>query len=616
MANDNEAEGRRDERRSSLNKMVQRWYKESNEVDMDEPLNQVEPRAAQMGRDQQSSSSLDQVQSNYQLQRGESLQGGVTPQPVPTQPIWQPDTWSQQPPQYPVSISSMGIQFPLQTIPLEQQHNDALSSATTEHPGKSQHYRERRVDRALDLIKARYRLITYETNSRFLIDTYNGEVLPLIPDAIIEPIATSYRAHHQTEVQKSDIKNAFEHFLQLTQPFQETFFFGRAGYDSLTKERYIVAGQGCLIFRANTPMYEAYFYKPHVIPTQSLPLNLPSNAGNIHLQLIDTLFASTVLPKESDLLVIAWMILTWMPDRAQLMLELIGTPSSSLEQTQTTLKSVVDPATVTLLNEIPSNVKRFNELAHQQYLLSFNQVETLTNTQQDHLYSLLRGKHLPWSWKNKKTGAEIRVHCPIVFNSLGNVDTKTKLADVTLSIEINDDNILEYYPEEAAGIQQTILQGLLLIFGGVQAQWQYVEYQSRFEHHGGLKDFCRIGELVAKTLERDPAEFWQQFEASQQSRREFELEESPVAIAMKRCLEAEPEGVIEATVKDWLEHLKVYRPAHDPTGAWPVSARGLAAKFQQSRPLLEAFGIHLHRLERRGPNGRWRASLVAETAPN
>ncbi|WP_442488838.1 hypothetical protein [Halomonas litopenaei] len=606
MTDDNETDDNRSQIRSHLTDMARQLLSDSEEGGEDELSARAEIRDSQTIQDQPSSSCIDHNQRVYQ--------GRHSPQvSVPPQPRWPTEPWNQPFPQFPMTASSLWSQASFQNHPTAQLSDVTFPSAS-EQPSKSQHYRGRRVDRASDLIKMRYRLINSETNSRLLVDMHNGEVLPFIPEVIVEPMATAYRMHHNAEVNKSEIKDAFGHFRQLTQPMQESVFFGRAGYDPSTKERFIDAGQVCLAFRASTPMYETLIGKPHIRATQSLPLYLYGQKGNIHPQLIETLFEETALPKDSDLLVIAWMILGWMPDRAQVMLELIGRPSPSLEQTQTTLKCVLDPATVTMLNEIPRNAMRFNELAHQQYLLSFNQVETLTSAQQDHLYSLLQGKQVPWIWNNKKTGNEIRVQCPVMFNSLGSVDTKAKLADVTLSIEVEEKDTPGHHPEGATNIQQTTLYGLLTVFGKVHALWRDVEYESRFERYGGLKDLCRIGELVAKSLGRDPADFWQQFEANQQGRREYELEENPVALAVKHCLEDNVDGAINLAVKDWLKRLETYRPRGTPPEAWPATSQKLAAQFRKMQPMLRDFGIALKPMGRQGPNRYWRAERAGEPA--
>lgn len=565
-----------------------------------------EPSGSYMMQDDPSSKSIGHQQrpSNAEL----SYQVSTSPQPG-----WPTESTQHPFHQYRIRTSNIWSHDFFQTGPTTPQ-SDAPSTFEPEQPTKSQHYRERRIDRASNLIKARYRLINSETNSRLLLDTYSGEVLPPSPEAIAEPVATDYRRQHGAEVRKSEVKNAFGHFQQLTFPIQEAVFFGRAGYNPVTKERYIDAGQYCLSFTANTPMFAFRSGKPFIRPTQSLPLKMHEKVGNVQTQLVEALFDETTLPKDSDLLIIAWMVLSWMPDRAQVMLELIGQPSSSLAQAQDTLKNVLDPATVTLMNEVPRNRIQFHEISHQQYLLSFNWIESLTVAQQNHMYNLMQGIQAPWVWKNKKVGVDINFLRPIVFSSLGGVDKIAKLADVTLSIEVEGNDALGHNLDSISNTSQTILYGFLLIFGKVHAHWRFVEYESRFEHYGGLKDFCRIGELVAKSLGRDPADFWRQFEANQRGRREFELEENPVALAVWQLFEDDGNRVINLAVKDWLKRLGAYRPKGTPPEIWPTTSRKLAAQFRQMQPMLSSLGIEFKPTGRQGPNRYWRAEKASSSA--
>ena len=471
----------------------------------------------------------------------------------------------------------------------------------------AQDYRQRRVDRVSKLLQDRYRRITNEANSPLLVDVYTGDVLPDRLDAISSAVAADYRHHYQAEVPNADIKRAFSHLSALVAPWEATVFFGRAGYDPHHRERYIDAGPGrCFVFTPGASYYQPLVGQPCIRPLQSRPLAIPAEMGNVNPRLIDPLFALTVLPQDSNLLVIAWMILCWMPDRKQVMLELLGTPSSSLEQSHTLIKNVVDPATVALHNELPNHVKQFNNLALKHYLLSFNQVDALTPTQQNHLSTLMRGKQIPWQWQGKTVDASITVQCPVILNSLESVVTTSKLADATLSVEVEENDqskgLPAMFPSAAS-----LTVGLLMIFGQVHSDWETVSYDSRFERYGDLADLCRVGELVAVSLGRGRSMFWEQFDRNQQGRRGFELEETPVAQAVAHALNDVPGGVIELPVKQWLAHLKPYRPDVTRPEQWPTSSRGLGAAFKRIKPLLRDLGITLTSTGQRGPFCYWRA---------
>jgi len=497
----------------------------------------------------------------------------------------------------------------------------ALSSLGPQIPKVSrksktpQEYRQRRIDRASELLEGRYRRITNETDSELLVDTHTGEVLPERLDAVAASIATDYRRVYQAEVSKSEINRAFEYFGKQMAPWKATVFYGRAGYDPQYRERYINVAPGkCLRFTPGESYFQSLGNQPCIRPHRSRPLHVSANIGNVNPQLIRPLFATTALPNDVDLLLSAWMILCWMPDRKQVMLELLGTPSAWLEKSQSLIKKVVDPSSTELHNEMPVNVKQFDVIPLNYYLLSFNQVEELTPTQQGHFYTLMRGKEVSWKWGGKPTGASIMVQCPIILNGLESVATTPKLANATLSIDVMDDELLK---GKAATVPSAegLTMGLLMIFGQVNSLWESVSYDPTFTRYGDLADLCRVGELVAEILQRDKAEFWQQFRVNQQGRREFELEELPVALAVIDALDDAPSGVIELSVKEWLAHLETYRPEGTSPQEWPTSSKGLAAKFKQQKPLLDDVGIILSSSGQRGPRRYWRAEK-AGTIPS
>ncbi|MDR5897691.1 hypothetical protein QC823_01595 [Halomonas vilamensis] len=487
------------------------------------------------------------------------------------------------------------------------QPSDA-SPAEGETKKKSSYYRQRRIDRVSVLLRDRYVRITNEANSALLVDTHTGEVVPEVIDAISAPLATQYRNAHGAEVYIGEIKRALDHFGQSVPPWEAKIFFGRAGYDPQNRQRYIDAAPGsCLTFDNYASYYRVVEGQPRIRPTQSRPLANLAHIGNWHPGLVNSLFDHTVLSPESDLLLIAWMILSWMPDRKLVMLELLGAASASLEQAHTLVRNVVDPATVAERNDLPSNVKQFNDLALKHYLLSFNHVEALTPTQQDHLFSLMRGKQVEWQWKGNKVDVDITVQCPVMLNSPESVATTPKLADATLSVEVEEDDHHYAMPGQMPSTEPAIVAGLLMIFGQVNAQWWKVEYDKDFDRYGGLADLCRVGVLVAECLRQDTDAFWQQFWANQRGRREFELEESPVALAVKMMLDDEPTGVIDISVKEWQERLEAYRPEGASSELWPTRSRGVGAKFKQIKPLLRDIGITLTSRGQRGPLRYWRA---------
>jgi hypothetical protein len=527
-------------------------------------------------------------------------------QAMVNQPVTMPD-YSNRPgwirdPQPPRPPLASAIQQPAYSLP-----------PTANNRSSSKDYRQSQVDRVSGLLKERYRRIFNETNSRLLLDVRTAEVLPEIVDAILAPIAMDFREIFNREVSRAEIVRAFGHFGEKIRPWPAHLSFGRAGYNPQSRQRFIDAGSGCcLTFDFGASYYHTDVVQPLIRPTQSRSFPDLSNIGNTRPALVNQLFECTALPGESDLLLLAWMILSWMPDRSQVMLELLGPPSSSLAKAHALVRNLVDPSTVDWHNDLPSNGKQFEVLALKHYLLSFNQVEVLTPTQQKHIFSLMRSKSLQWKWKGKKLDVEVTVQCPVMLNSLESVATVPTLADSTLSIEVEDVGPRQAELVQLEFTKPAIQVGFLMIFGHVNSQWASVEYEARFNCYGSLADLCRVGELVAESLGRDRSEFWQQFEANQQSRREFELEESPVALAVQKLLSDEQECVVNISVRDWLSRLEAYRPKSATTDLWPASSRQLGAVFKSIIPLMRGFGITLTSMGQRGPRCYWRAEKLEE----
>ena len=481
-------------------------------------------------------------------------------------------------------------------------------------PKQSRH--DRQVADVMSMLQGQFYLTTNESRSPLLTDKFTGETLPHFDPKILERLKGEYwrtSIGRQQDVSYGVIRSAISNFVYGAIPEAVLPVYGRAGVDLNSGRRALILGNQCLIFSPGLSSYEIRTGIPHVMPRESLPVCVPDNVGNVLPQSISTLFDVTSLPKDSDLLVIAWMVMAWRSDSAPVLLELLGEPTPELIDSQKMLKTVIDPASSLFEIEVPKSIKQVDIRAQCHYLMSFHRVDSLSKTQQKGLLSIMQGKAMEWRTKTKRSGVDLSVRCAVMLNSSESVVTYAPLSDATLSIELDDagGGKSQNAVEDRSMAERTIIHGLLQIFGYVNQFWSHVENDRQCDRYGGLRDLCRIGVLVADALGRDTAEFWQQLDANQQSRRDYELEENPVAMAVKRLIDASEDGRIEATVKDWLVLLDGYRPEPDPSGSWPVTSRGLAAKFKQSRALLATFGVQLVPLEKRGPYGRWRASCDA-----
>ncbi len=72
------------------------------------------------------------------------------------------------------------------------------------------------------------------------------------------------------------------------------------------------------------------------------------------------MFDVTLLPKDSDLLIIAWMVMAWRSDSSPVLLELLGEANSELIDSQKMLKTIIDPASTLLESEFPNTIKQLD----------------------------------------------------------------------------------------------------------------------------------------------------------------------------------------------------------------------------------------------------------------
>ncbi len=468
---------------------------------------------------------------------------------------------------------------------------------------------DRLVNLALELLKRDFILVSNETNSLLLQDLSSGEVCAALPELIEHHLKKVVLEQHLIDLPSKAVKSALMVFCTSPYPRGTNISYGRAGYELYTEYRWIFIGYNTIQYSSDSPYFQYPSpTRPHFKPKKSRPSIFPTWQGNTNTAGITQLFEVTDLPKEHDLLAISWLILAWMPDRKQVLFELLGDTPFSAAHTQSCIKELLDPATEWATPNFPKNIKQLDDSALNHYLLSFDRVDNLSDTIQRGLLQLLDGKSISLK-PTSPLSSEIKVVNPVILNSIESIVSYGPLAERTLTMELShrEDNTPNT-PDQRAF--DSIFNSLLTIFGQVHCNWSSVSTDASYDYHGGLSDLCRIGVLVAGSLGRNTEDFWCQFERNQLARREFELDENPIAQALKTIFEYNNEGELVDAVKGWQELLEEYRPAKHSYD-WPTTARGMGAQLKIAAPILKTFGIMLEPLDtRRRANRHWRLSKI------
>jgi hypothetical protein len=482
------------------------------------------------------------------------------------------------------------------------QPNEPMTPPSDDQPSQET-TRNTKFDRVYGLILQLYHLIEIETNSLLLVENATGKALPATFAAISDNVTAHYRAQYKTDVPPKLIKDALALLRIEQKPINETVMFGRAGYFPIRLSRIINHGTSVFESTFGQAGFTNKIY-PHITPTHSHPLPIsqyqPHQPPNPTA--IAPLFESNALPKEADLLVIAWMILCWMPDRSQVMLELLGRRSAEKAKAQQSIKELVDPSAEMLIRAVPKNVAALIQLAHQQYLLCFEHVTAVSDSMQTHLLSLMKGQIIPWHWNGKKTGVDIKVQRPILIGSSASIASDTSLKDATLSV------VMDESQSQHPSLSSFCLGPLLDIFSHVQRRWSIAVLNYEFDRFGELRDLCRIGVLVAECLGREQTVFWQQLKECQGRQYEHKLDEKPIAQALLAYMESSEDIPVEHAAKNWLSELALHKPESCPEQDWPTTERKLGAEFDDIKGLMEHHGIRLTSIGKKCGYVHWQAT--------
>nr|WP_295714556.1 hypothetical protein [uncultured Halomonas sp.] len=330
-------------------------------------------------------------------------------------------------------------------------------------------------------------------------------------------------------------------------------------------------------------------------------------AGNIRL------FAEHLrLPIERELLLFTFMVLTLMPEREQLALELTGESSSGTTRLLWVMKHLVDPCVRDeLIRQHPTTVKALDTLAWQHHALALDNVEApLPEAVQRRMFELLNEAPLVWGDGRKGTwSSRLMVKRSVLFSAQTPVVTHRELRSRILSLEVppldtDDDSWpLGIDPHHRISLGNydlaMIRSGILSLMYNAHAQIDQLILGRRVPE--GWRDFCRVGAIVSQALHGNEQPFWAQYEAYRHERDCELIEEDPVASAIVQYFDHRDEkGVLEKPVGDWLNVLEQHRPAWATARDWPQSPKGMGAAFKRVAPLLRTQGFICNNNGKRG----------------
>lgn len=327
--------------------------------------------------------------------------------------------------------------------------------------------------------------------------------------------------------------------------------------------------------------------------------------GHVPCQPLATLLTQLNVPKDSQLLVLTWLVNCLIHESDNVLLEIVGGRYSGKTTLQSILKLLIDPSLEPLITDIPQTPARTYDLAKQDCVISLDKVKVLSETVQEALLALLQGKltDIRSSKKNQSTKGWLR-H-PIVINGAESKVTLPELADRSVLVQLPQIEAIREHFDQKLGSDNTLqaaFASLVVLLSGVHAQWKSVKAT---ECPAGMVDFYRIGIVVAEVMGGKAEDFDQQMKASLERRFEMELYEYPVVAAVRDLLGDSGEDSLEMPVGELFQKLNDFRPDPEdvPGSQWPRNPRHLGEKLADCSALMEAYGMRVGPPEKKGKHG-------------
>jgi hypothetical protein len=350
---------------------------------------------------------------------------------------------------------------------------------------------------------------------------------------------------------------------------------------------------------------------PHFVPESIGFLRLENatspifsvSYGQVSYQSLATLLTLLNVPKDSQLLVLTWLVTCLISEADHVLLEIVGERYSGKSTLQSVLKFLIDPSLELLITDIPQTQARIYDLGKQDYVISLDKVKVLSETAQEALLHLLQGKLTDIRSSKKAKSTKIWTRHSIVINGAESKVTLPELADRSVLVQLPRIGAITehlYQKLDHKKDLQPAFAGLVYLLSGVHARWKSVKAT---ECPAGMMDFYRIGVAVAEVMGGNAADFDQQMKASIERRFAMELYEYPVVAAVRDLLGDSGEDRLEMPVGALLQKLNDFRPDDAPDSQWPRNPRHLGEKLAECSALLEAYGMRVGPPEKKGKHG-------------
>jgi hypothetical protein len=339
---------------------------------------------------------------------------------------------------------------------------------------------------------------------------------------------------------------------------------------------------------------------------QAIPT--PVQGGSLH-----TLWSLVNIPKEYQLMVVAWLLECLREDTPHVVMELVGEQGSAKSTTQKLLKMLIDPNAANL-RAAPKQVEDVWIGALNSHVVSFENISHLGQDYQDALCVLATGGALTKrTLYTNKDEVIIELRKPIILNGISVNVTAQDLLDRSLHIELppvqsrlQSRAVEEHFADSQAKIVGALLDQFVAALGVLGR----VEIADADKPR--MVDFAYLGEAVYQANGIEAGAFVTCYRAMRQKGVHRTIESSPVGLALLTFLENHPNGW-NGKMIELLACLQPFKPIGEAN--WPKSAKAMGDALRRLSPALRTLGLECKSSQKVGGSIYWEIKPVLSKAP-
>jgi energy-coupling factor transporter ATP-binding protein EcfA2 len=321
--------------------------------------------------------------------------------------------------------------------------------------------------------------------------------------------------------------------------------------------------------------------------------------------------------KDSELLLITWMISAWIPDGNLTALEITGEPQSGRTTLQKIIRLLIDPS-VLFFSKLPNNAKELKSILLDSYVLSFDHVSTIKPEIQKEFSRLLTGDFFELPTTSKQETRKFFIKRPIILNSIDSTINEPELSKFTITVDLEPlKNVkiitFENLIRDSHDLFAQTFSELASLTAYVFSNPRLKQVENTFSETTSivhLTEFCNIGKLIAERLGYNSSTFWEQFKQQRERRFTAESIKNPVVEAIRLWIENEEQNSRTLSPQGWISELKPYRKKLASDTNWPSSAKYMGSALKHAAPILREHGIRCFSQGKRGSYCFWQIEPI------